>query len=66
MVTSAHERKLEVDSLVQNLVELGEIFKELSTLTIHQGSILDRIDFNVHETKIESEKAVENLMLAEE
>ena len=66
MVTTAHERKQEVDSLLANLTELGEIFKELSKLTVHQGSILDRIDFNVHETKIESEKAVENLVRAEE
>lgn len=66
MLSTAHERKQEVDSLVESLTELGEIFKELSTLVVHQGSILDRIDFNVLETKIESEKAVENLVQAEE
>jgi syntaxin 16 len=61
----AKERKREVESLMKNLSDLAVIFKELSTLTIHQGTILDRIDHNVFETKEESEKAIESLQTAE-
>jgi syntaxin 16 len=62
----AKERKHEVDGLIHSLQELAVVFRDLSALTVHQGSIFDRIDFNVFEAKQESEKAVENLVKCEE
>jgi syntaxin 16 len=32
--------------------ELAVIFKELSTLVIEQGTILDRIDFNIEQAHV--------------
>jgi len=43
----AMERSKEIDELVGNLSELGEVFKELNILVVEQGTILDRIDFNI-------------------
>jgi len=36
----------EVDHLVGTINDLAVLFKELSILTVEQGTILDRIDYN--------------------
>ncbi len=41
------EMSKEVDQLVNTINDLAVLFKELSILTVEQGTILDRIDFNV-------------------
>lgn len=35
---------------MNSISELAEIFKELSSLVVHQGTILDRIDYNIEQT----------------
>lgn len=41
------QREREVRKIAESIKELGDIFKELSTLIIDQGTILDRIDYNL-------------------
>jgi len=53
------ERDKEVQAIAKSVAQLSEIFKELSTLVIDSGTILDRIDFNM-------EMVVENVHKAEE
>jgi syntaxin 16 len=36
--------------------DLAELFKELSVLVLHQGTILDRIDYNVKEAETNVKK----------
>ncbi|KNC75591.1 hypothetical protein SARC_11889 [Sphaeroforma arctica JP610] len=43
------ERDREVANVMQSINELGEIFKELSVLIIDQGTMLDRIDYNLEQ-----------------
>lgn len=49
-------RDQEISKIAQSIEELGTIFKELAVLVIDQGTILDRIDYNL-ETVVESTKA---------
>ena len=49
--------------------DLATIFKDLSVLVVEQGTILDRIDYNVQEAKenvIEGNKHLEVVRKAEE
>jgi len=48
-------RDQEISKIAQSIEELGTIFKELAVLVIDQGTILDRIDYNM-ETVVESTK----------
>ena len=40
-------RDQEISKIAQSIEELGAIFKELAVLVIDQGTILDRIDYNM-------------------
>ena len=40
-------RKTEINKIVKQMNDLSELFREISTLVIEQGTLLDRIDFNV-------------------
>ena len=55
------DRSKDVDQLLTNFASLSEIFKELNYLVVEQGNILDRIDYNIEQTKSETEKAVKEL-----
>ncbi len=45
----ANERDVEIKKICQSIEELAEVFKELATLVIDQGTIIDRIDYNMEQ-----------------
>lgn len=57
------EREKEVREIAKSIVELSEIFKQLAYLISEQGTILDRIEFNIDETNVQMKKAVDELVL---
>jgi len=61
----AAERDQEINKIVQNIEELSAIFKELAVLVIDQGTILDRIDYNMEQVVQSTEDGVIALEKAE-
>lgn len=45
----AQERDREVRNIVQSINDLAQIMKDLSVLVIDQGTIVDRIDYNMEQ-----------------
>jgi syntaxin 16 len=41
------QREREISEIAQGIIELADIFRELQAMIIDQGTMLDRIDYNV-------------------
>ncbi len=60
------ERDVETRNIVKSIEELSIIFKELAVLVIDQGTVLDRIDFNMEQVVESTTVGVQQLREAEE
>lgn len=60
------QRDEEINKLVETINELTKIFKQMNQLVIDQGTILDRIDFNIEDTLVQTKKGNEQLTKANE
>ena len=61
----AEERDEEITKIAQSIEELSTIFKELAVLVIDQGTILDRIDFNMEQVVEHTKEGLGQLTKAE-
>jgi syntaxin 16 len=61
----AQEREQEVNAIVKSIVDLNEIFKDLSQMVVDQGTVLDRIDYNVEQTQIQVYEGFKQLQKAD-
>ena len=48
--TNCDKRTQEIIHISKSVSELAQIFRDLSVLIVEQGSVLDRIDYNVEQT----------------
>ena len=60
------ERDQEIRKIAESIQELSGIFKELAVLVIDQGTILDRIDYNIEQAADKVGMAVTELNKANE
>ena len=60
------KRDEDVDILVKSINELSGIFKDLQNIVQEQGTILDRIDYNINISYENSQEGLKNLKKAEQ
>ena len=58
------QRDKEIMQIAKNISELGQIFKELAVLVIDQGTVLDRIDYNMEQVEDKVEQGIDELQQA--
>jgi syntaxin 16 len=58
------QREREIMDIAQGIIELADIFKELQSMIIDQGTMLDRIDYNVERMATDVKAADKELKVA--
>ena len=59
------QREREITDIAQGIIELADIFKELQSMIIDQGTMLDRIDYNVERMAVDVKGADKELNVAQ-
>jgi syntaxin 16 len=57
-------RNKEINEIVKSVNALAVLFKEIQTMVIDQGTVLDRIDYNIEQVNVYTEGAYEELVKA--
>ena len=65
LTEAVQSRDQEIVKIAQSIEELGAIFKELAVLVIDQGTILDRIDYNMEAVVEHTKTGIQQLEKAE-
>eukprot|EP01017_Pseudomicrothorax_dubius_P034523 TRINITY_DN4746_c0_g1_i6.p1 TRINITY_DN4746_c0_g1~~TRINITY_DN4746_c0_g1_i6.p1 ORF type:complete len:316 (-),score=60.69 TRINITY_DN4746_c0_g1_i6:108-1055(-) len=60
------QRDTQINKMVESLNKLATLFKDLNHVVVEQGTLLDRIDYNVEQTLFNTRKAVKELVKANE
>jgi len=60
------QRDEEISTLLSSITELASVFKDLQSLVHHQGTILDRIDYNIDEANRNVKSAHKDLQKTEQ
>ena len=54
-------REREINDIAQGIIELADIFKELQGMVIDQGTMLDRVDYNIENVAVNVKAADKEL-----
>ncbi|MCJ1308343.1 hypothetical protein MMC25_001996 [Agyrium rufum] len=57
------QREREINDIARGIIELADIFKDLQTMVIDQGTMLDRIDYNVERMTVDVKAAEKELVV---
>jgi len=58
------QREQEINAIVQNIGQLNTIFKDLAQMVTEQGTIIDRIDYNIENTNIKVNDGLQQIKKA--
>ena len=58
------QREQEINEIAKGIIELSDIFRELQSMVIDQGTMLDRIDYNVERMATDVKGAEKELIVA--
>ncbi|KAI1771814.1 t-SNARE [Hypoxylon cercidicola] len=58
------QREREIEDIAQGIIELSDLFRDLQTMVIDQGTMLDRIDYNVERMATDVKSADRELVVA--
>lgn len=64
MDAAIEQREREIEKIAQGVIDLSNMFQELNSMVIDQGSLLDRIDYNVERTAEHVKEADKELTVA--
>ncbi|TQS37447.1 hypothetical protein Golomagni_02079 [Golovinomyces magnicellulatus] len=59
-----NQREREINEIAQGIIELAEIFQDLQRMVIDQGTMLDRIDYNIERMAVDVKGADSQLKIA--
>lgn len=59
--TAIIQREREINDIARGIIELSDIFRDLQAMIIDQGTMLDRIDFNVERMTVDVKAADKEL-----
>lgn len=58
------QREKEIEDIAQGIIELSDLFRDLQTMVIDQGTMLDRIDYNVERMATDVKAAEREIVVA--
>lgn len=58
------QREREIEQIAQGIIDLANIFQDLQAMVIDQGTMLDRIEYNIERTRVEVKAADKELKIA--
>ncbi|XP_039293257.1 syntaxin-16 [Nilaparvata lugens] len=62
----AAHHETEVQGIVKSILDLNDIFKDLAHMVVEQGTVLDRIDYNIEQTQTQVHQGYQQLRKADE
>ncbi|KAK5995846.1 t-SNARE affecting a late Golgi compartment protein 2 [Cladobotryum mycophilum] len=63
--TAIAQREREIEEIAQGIIELSDLFRDLQNMIIDQGTMLDRIDYNVERMNTDVKAADKELTIAQ-
>jgi len=58
------QREQEINNILRTIADLNGIFKELATMVTEQGTIIDRIDYNIENTSLKVHDGLQQIKKA--
>jgi syntaxin 16 len=58
------QREREIEDIAQGIIDLSDLFRDLQNIVIDQGTMLDRIDYNVERMAVDVRAADKELDVA--